>query len=50
MGFFPLQPWVHNLILPFVIAFKHCSSSFEGEEVPNLPLPGSHSAHGIKAP
>lgn len=44
------RPWVQDLILHFVVAFKHCSSSFEGQEVPNLPLPGSPSPHGIKAP
>lgn len=44
------RPWVPDLIPHFVVAFKHCSSPFEGGEVPNLPLPGSRSLPGIKAP
>lgn len=33
------RSWVQDPILHFVVAFKHCSSSFEGEEVPNLLVP-----------
>lgn len=35
------RPWVPDLILHLVAAFKHCSSSFEGEEkFPTFPFLG----------